>query len=72
MNATSTATRRLVTSAAVSMALLLSSSARADETAIPRIGALLSIGNYSPLLTDGLRDGLRELGYEERKNILGF
>src|SRR5262245_64115840 len=37
--------------------------------ATPRVGALLSIGT-SPLLADGLRDRLRELVYEERKNIL--
>jgi putative ABC transport system substrate-binding protein len=59
----------LIRSAAVGTALLLLSSARADPTAIPRIGALLSIGN-SPLLADGLREGLRELGYNEGKNIL--
>lgn len=59
----------LIKSIVVATALLLLPSARADQTTIPRIGALLSTGN-SPLLADGLRDGLRDLGYDEGKNIL--
>jgi ABC-type uncharacterized transport system substrate-binding protein len=59
---------KLITGVAIGAALLLSPLARADQPAIPRIGALVSIGN-SPLLAEGLRDGLRELGYNEGKNI---
>ena len=60
---------RLVKVIAIGAALLSSSWAPADQTAIPHIGALLSIGN-SPLLSEGLRDGLRELGYKEGQNVV--
>lgn len=58
----------LVTGVAIGAALLLLPLASPAQSAIPHIGALVSIGN-SPLLAEGLRDGLRELGYNEGKNI---
>jgi putative ABC transport system substrate-binding protein len=60
---------KLLTLMAIGAALLSSLCARADQTPMPRIGALLSIGN-SPLLSEGLRDGLRELGYNEGQNVV--
>jgi putative ABC transport system substrate-binding protein len=50
-------------------ASLLSASVHADEPPIPRIGALVLPLATSPF-EEGLRDGLRELGYIEGKNIV--
>ncbi len=67
MNAASAALRKLLAGIAIAP-VLLPAGAYADQPATPRVGAIVSIGS-SPLYEKGLRDGLRELGYIEGKNI---
>jgi putative tryptophan/tyrosine transport system substrate-binding protein len=64
----SAAPRKLIACVTISAALV-STLAPADQPTIPRVGALVSIGS-SPLYEAGLRDGLRELGYLEGKNVV--
>jgi putative ABC transport system substrate-binding protein len=60
--------RKLITGVAIGV-VMLSALAYADQPAIPRVGALVSIGS-SPLYEEGLREGLRELGYTEGKDLV--
>ena len=62
-----TPTRNLI--ARLAAMTLLSCPGWADQAAIPRVGALFSIGS-TPSFEEGLRAGLRELGYVEGQNIV--
>ena len=69
MNMTSILMRRLITGVAIG-AVLLSLSARAAEPpAIPRIGVITPVHANLPM-EEGLREGLRELGYLEPKTLI--
>jgi len=60
--------RSLGTNVAIAAALL-SVPAHGDQPVIARIGVLGPVGTYEPY-EQGLREGLRELGYLEGKNIV--
>lgn len=62
------APRTLVTGIAVGVALLATIVA-ADQPTIARIGILVPLSKNSPT-EEGLRNGLRELGYVEGKNMI--
>jgi putative ABC transport system substrate-binding protein len=64
-----TAPRGLAAAAFIGTAIMLSSVHADSQQAIPRIGVLLPQMADAPL-GDGLREGLRELGYIEGKTII--
>ena len=68
MNSASTTVRSAILSVVIGAALL-SGFAWADQPSIPQIGVITAGPENSPW-DEGLRDGLRELGYIEGKNII--
>jgi putative tryptophan/tyrosine transport system substrate-binding protein len=62
-------TRRIVFSLLLTVFLLTVSFAEAGQAKLYRVGVIHQGGPYKAVV-DGLRDGLRQLGYEEGKQIL--
>ena len=62
--------RSLVAGIALSVASLAALASANDAARIPRIGVLLVSADASSPLEQGLRQGLREIGYSEGQNIV--